>query len=67
MKKEKEKAERELEFYQKISNSPNPEFQQWREVAPNFFGTETFYGENGESCQCLVLGKCCVKTGHRGQ
>lgn len=56
--KKKENALRELEFYQKISNSSDPDFQQWREVAPNFFGTETFYGDNGESCKCLVLGKC---------
>ena len=53
-----ELAQRELDFYQRISNSSDPEYQQWREVAPKFFGTEIFHGENGESTQCLVLGKC---------
>ena len=50
--------QRELDFYQNLSNSSDPECQQWKELAPKFFGTEIFHGENGESTQCLVLGKC---------
>ena len=50
-------AQRELDFYHKISNSSDPECQQWKELAPKFFGTEIFHGDNGESTECLVLGK----------
>ena len=53
-----ELAQRELDFYQRISNSSDPEYQKWKEVAPKFFGTEIFQGGDGESTQCLVLGKC---------
>ena len=50
--------QRELDFYQKLSNSSDPECQQWKEVAPKFVGTKIFQGGNGESTECLVLGKC---------
>ena len=51
-------AQRELDFYHKISNSSDPECQQWKELAPKFFGTEKFPGGDGESTECLVLGEC---------
>ena len=53
--------QRELDFYQKISNSYDPEYQKWKEVAPKFFGTEIFHGVDGESTECLVLGKSVKK------
>ena len=50
--------QRELDFYQKISNSSDQECKQWKELAPKFFGTEIFHGVDGESTECLVLGMC---------
>ena len=51
------KGPREVQFYQKISSSDDPECRQWRELAPTFFGIESMEGEDGKSSQYLVLGK----------
>ena len=64
-KKEEEDARRyrersvELEFYQQIYSSEDPESRGWRDLAPQFYGTETIIGDDGESAQYLVLGKLC--------
>ena len=64
-KKDKEEARRyresslELEFYQQIYSSEDPESRGWRDLAPQFYGTETIVGNNGESALYLVLGKLC--------
>ena len=64
-KKDKEDARRyresslELEFYQQIYSSEDPESRGWRDLAPQFYGTETIVGNNGESALYLVLGKLC--------
>ena len=64
-KKEEEDARRyrerstELEFYQQIYSSEDPESRGWRDLAPHFYGTETIVGDNGESALYLVLGKLC--------
>ena len=50
------KGPRELQFYQKISSSEDPECKKWRELAPAFHGTEMNVGENGETAEHLVLG-----------
>ena len=47
---------REVQFYQKISSSDDPECRQWRELAPTFFGIESMEGADGKSSQYLVLG-----------
>ena len=51
------KGTRELQFYQKISSSDDPECQKWRELAPTFHGTEMIAGANGKETEHLVLGK----------
>ena len=48
---------REVQFYQKISSSDDPEFQKWRELAPKYHGIEMIVGASGESTEYLVLGK----------
>ena len=48
---------REVQFYQKISSSDDPEFQKWRELAPKYHGIEMIVGASGESTEHLVLGK----------
>ena len=64
-KKDKEDARRyrersvELEFYQQIYSSEDPESRGWRDLAPEFYGTETIVGNNGVSALYLVLGKWC--------
>ena len=47
---------REVQFYQKISSSDDPECRQWQELAPTFFGIESMEGADGKSSQYLVLG-----------
>ena len=46
---------REVEFYQKVSTSADPEVQQWRELAPKFYGIESVVREDGESSEHLVM------------
>ena len=48
---------REVQFYQKISSSDDPECLKWRELAPKFHGIEMIVGANGEATEHLVLGK----------
>lgn len=48
---------REVQFYQKISSSDDPECLQWRELAPKFHGIEMIVGANGVANEYLVLGK----------
>ena len=55
------RGQREVQFYQKISSSDDPECRQWRELAPTFFGIESMEGEDGKSSQYLVLGKTSLK------
>ena len=50
------KGTREVEFFQQITSSDDPECQQWRELAPKFHGIETIIRENGESSQHIVFG-----------
>ena len=47
---------REVQFYQKITSSEDPECLQWRELAPKFYGIELMEGADGKSSQYLVLG-----------
>ena len=54
------KGPRELQFYQKISSSEDPECKKWRELAPAFHGTEMIVGENGETAEHLVLGSLTI-------
>ena len=54
------KGTRELQFYQKISSSEDPECQRWRELAPEFYGTEMIVGANGKETEHLVLGKSTI-------
>ena len=47
---------REVQFYQKISSSDDPECLMWRQLAPKFHGIEMIVGANGEATEHLVLG-----------
>ena len=46
---------REVEFYQKVSRSTDPEIQRWRDLAPKFYGIETVVREDGEASEHMVL------------
>ena len=48
---------REVQFYQKISSSDDPECLKWRELAPTFYGIESMEGADGKSSQYMVLGR----------
>ena len=48
---------REVQFYQKISSSDDPDCLKWRQLAPKFHGIEMIVGANGEATEHLVLGK----------
>ena len=46
---------REVEFYQKVSRSTDPEIQRWRDLAPKYYGIETVVREDGEASEHMVL------------
>ena len=46
---------REVEFYQKVSRSTDPEIQRWRDLAPKFYGIETVVREDSEASEHMVL------------
>ena len=47
---------REVAFYENISTSTDPECEQWRDLAPHFYGLETVTMEDGTTSQYLKLG-----------
>ena len=47
---------REVAFYEKISTPNGPELEQWRDLAPHFYGLETVTKEDGTTSQYLMLG-----------
>ena len=44
---------REVQFYQKVTSSDDPECRQWRELAPTFFGIESMEGADGNRLSTL--------------
>ena len=50
------KGPRELQFYQKITSSDDPECLKWRQLAPKYHGIELIAGMSGELTGHLVLG-----------
>lgn len=46
---------REVEFYQNVSSSNDPECERWRDLAPRYYGLETLTSEAGETSQYLML------------
>ena len=50
------RGQREVQFYQKITSSDDPECLKWRQLAPKYHGIELIAGVSGELTEHLVLG-----------